>query len=121
MSASSESTSPVGASATIRPCRSRPSLVPAARCGVSSTRGAERKEALGRAGAMLARLNLPERLWQLPPATFSGGEQQMLAIGRAIWPARRAGAPSRDRGLSWSARWDRQRLPWRPVRAAASP
>jgi alpha-D-ribose 1-methylphosphonate 5-triphosphate synthase subunit PhnL len=28
------------------------------------------------AAGLLTRLNLPEALWQLPPATFSGGEQQ---------------------------------------------
>ena len=31
-------------------------------------------EARAAAGEWLARLNLPQRLWQLPPATFSGGE-----------------------------------------------
>ena len=33
---------------------------------------------------MLARLNLPERLWALPPATFSGGEQQRVNIARGF-------------------------------------
>jgi alpha-D-ribose 1-methylphosphonate 5-triphosphate synthase subunit PhnL len=33
-----------------------------------------------RAAAILARLNLPERLWSLPPATFSGGEKQRVNI-----------------------------------------
>ena len=33
---------------------------------------------------LLARLNLPERLWQLPPATFSGGEQQRVNIARGF-------------------------------------
>ncbi|MBO6717934.1 MAG: phosphonate C-P lyase system protein PhnL [Rhizobiaceae bacterium] len=47
-------------------------------------RGVERDEAIGRASAMLARLNLPERLWQLPPATFSGGEQQRVNIARGF-------------------------------------
>ncbi|WP_319410552.1 phosphonate C-P lyase system protein PhnL [uncultured Cohaesibacter sp.] len=37
-----------------------------------------------KAGAMLARLNLPEKLWQLPPATFSGGEQQRVNIARGF-------------------------------------
>jgi len=36
--------------------------------------------ALARAAALLGRLNLPERLWSLPPATFSGGEQQRVNI-----------------------------------------
>ena len=33
---------------------------------------------------MLSRLNLPERLWCLPPATFSGGEQQRVNIARGF-------------------------------------
>jgi alpha-D-ribose 1-methylphosphonate 5-triphosphate synthase subunit PhnL len=33
---------------------------------------------------MLARLNLPERLWGLAPATFSGGEQQRVNIARSF-------------------------------------
>jgi alpha-D-ribose 1-methylphosphonate 5-triphosphate synthase subunit PhnL len=33
---------------------------------------------------MLSRLNLPERLWSLPPATFSGGEQQRVNIARGF-------------------------------------
>jgi len=32
----------------------------------------------------LARLNIPERLWQLAPATFSGGEQQRVNIARGF-------------------------------------
>ncbi|WP_316859794.1 phosphonate C-P lyase system protein PhnL [uncultured Cohaesibacter sp.] len=40
--------------------------------------------ARNKAGAMLARLNLPEKLWQLPPATFSGGEQQRVNIARGF-------------------------------------
>jgi alpha-D-ribose 1-methylphosphonate 5-triphosphate synthase subunit PhnL len=37
-----------------------------------------------RAAALLMRLNLPERLWSLPPATFSGGEQQRVNIARGF-------------------------------------
>lgn len=37
-----------------------------------------------RARAMLTRLNVPERLWPLPPATFSGGEQQRVNIARGF-------------------------------------
>ena len=40
--------------------------------------------ARARAAALLARLNLPERLWKLPPATFSGGEQQRVNIARGF-------------------------------------
>ncbi len=41
-------------------------------------------EARDRAADTLRRLNLPERLWQLPPATFSGGEQQRVNIARGL-------------------------------------
>jgi alpha-D-ribose 1-methylphosphonate 5-triphosphate synthase subunit PhnL len=41
-------------------------------------------EARERAALMLARLNLPEKLWRLPPATFSGGEQQRVNIARGF-------------------------------------
>jgi alpha-D-ribose 1-methylphosphonate 5-triphosphate synthase subunit PhnL len=47
-------------------------------------RGVSRDEARGRAGELLSRLNLPERLWSLPPATFSGGEQQRVNIARGF-------------------------------------
>ena len=33
---------------------------------------------------MLRRLNIPERLWALPPSTFSGGEQQRVNIARGF-------------------------------------
>lgn len=36
------------------------------------------------AEAMLARVNLPRALWDLPPATFSGGEQQRVNIARGF-------------------------------------
>jgi alpha-D-ribose 1-methylphosphonate 5-triphosphate synthase subunit PhnL len=42
------------------------------------------EDALDRARALLARLNLPERLWHLPPATFSGGEQQRVNVARSF-------------------------------------
>jgi alpha-D-ribose 1-methylphosphonate 5-triphosphate synthase subunit PhnL len=31
-------------------------------------------------------LNIQERLWSLPPATFSGGEQQRINIARGFLP-----------------------------------
>ena len=37
-----------------------------------------------RAADLLTRLHLPERLWELPPATFSGGEQQRVNIARGL-------------------------------------
>ncbi len=36
------------------------------------------------ARAWLARLRIPEGLWSLPPATFSGGEQQRINIARSL-------------------------------------
>jgi alpha-D-ribose 1-methylphosphonate 5-triphosphate synthase subunit PhnL len=42
------------------------------------------EEARARASELLARLNLPRDLWQLPPATFSGGEQQRVNIARGF-------------------------------------
>ncbi|VVD59781.1 phosphonate C-P lyase system protein PhnL [Pandoraea horticolens] len=41
-------------------------------------------DAAGRARDLLARLNIPERLWALAPATFSGGEQQRINIARGL-------------------------------------
>jgi alpha-D-ribose 1-methylphosphonate 5-triphosphate synthase subunit PhnL len=46
--------------------------------------GTPRAEARDRAGALLRRLNIPERLWRLPPSTFSGGEQQRVNIARGF-------------------------------------
>lgn len=47
-------------------------------------RGINKLEATDRACELLNRLNLPERLWSLPPATFSGGEQQRVNIARGF-------------------------------------
>jgi alpha-D-ribose 1-methylphosphonate 5-triphosphate synthase subunit PhnL len=41
-------------------------------------------DARARAAGLLAWLNLPERLWSLPPSTFSGGEQQRVNIARGF-------------------------------------
>jgi alpha-D-ribose 1-methylphosphonate 5-triphosphate synthase subunit PhnL len=49
-----------------------------------AARGVAREEALARAGALLSRLNLPARLHRLPPATFSGGEQQRINLARGF-------------------------------------
>jgi len=46
--------------------------------------GTEETEADDRARTMLARLNVPERLWGLAPATFSGGEQQRVNVARGF-------------------------------------
>ena len=48
------------------------------------SRGVDEDEAHARAAALLARLNVPERLWPLAPATFSGGEQQRVNIARGL-------------------------------------
>lgn len=51
------------------------------------------QEALGQArqhaADLLARLNIPKALWALPPATFSGGEQQRVNIARGWMQASR--------------------------------
>ncbi|PKP68648.1 MAG: phosphonate C-P lyase system protein PhnL [Alphaproteobacteria bacterium HGW-Alphaproteobacteria-5] len=41
-------------------------------------------QARARAAGLLARLNIPERLWALSPTTFSGGEQQRVNIARGF-------------------------------------
>lgn len=47
-------------------------------------RGVERARARAEAGELLERLSIPTRLWNLPPATFSGGEQQRVNIARGL-------------------------------------
>ncbi|NTJ66681.1 phosphonate C-P lyase system protein PhnL [Agrobacterium rhizogenes] len=47
-------------------------------------RGVTVADARDRAAELLAQLNLPQELWQLPPATFSGGEQQRVNIARGF-------------------------------------
>jgi len=47
-------------------------------------RGVPVSEAREKAAELLTKLNLPEALWQLPPATFSGGEQQRVNIARGF-------------------------------------
>ena len=47
--------------------------------------GVARAEDARTAGrSLLRRLNIPERLWALPPSTFSGGEQQRVNIARGF-------------------------------------
>lgn len=48
------------------------------------SRGVAAAAAREQAAALLAALALPERLWRLAPATFSGGEQQRVNIARAL-------------------------------------
>jgi alpha-D-ribose 1-methylphosphonate 5-triphosphate synthase subunit PhnL len=47
-------------------------------------RGIPASQARERAARLLTRLAIPERLWSLPPATFSGGEQQRVNIARGF-------------------------------------
>ncbi len=46
--------------------------------------GIKKPEAERRASELLQNLNVPERLWQLAPSTFSGGEQQRVNIARGF-------------------------------------
>ena len=41
-------------------------------------------EAIKQARVLLEKMNIPERLWNLAPATFSGGEQQRVNIARGF-------------------------------------
>lgn len=47
-------------------------------------KGIDQQDAREQAGALLARLRIPMRLWHVPPATFSGGEQQRVNIARTM-------------------------------------
>ena len=46
--------------------------------------GTPHGDAIRTAQNLLARLNIPERLWSLSPTTFSGGEQQRVNIARGF-------------------------------------
>jgi alpha-D-ribose 1-methylphosphonate 5-triphosphate synthase subunit PhnL len=48
--------------------------------------GVPREDAQARAAEMLRRLNIRGALLNLPPATFSGGEQQRVNIARGFLP-----------------------------------
>lgn len=47
-------------------------------------KGVPSQDAYEQARHWLARLRVPSRLWQVPPATFSGGEQQRVNIARTM-------------------------------------
>ena len=49
-------------------------------------RGMDREAARAAARALLLRLNMPPALHALPPATFSGGEQQRVNLARGFAP-----------------------------------
>ena len=46
--------------------------------------GTSADEARATAEALLTRLRIPERLWSIAPATFSGGEQQRVNLARGF-------------------------------------
>lgn len=52
--------------------------------GAGREAGCEAAESDVRAAELLRRLNIPKRLWTLPPCTFSGGEQQRVNIARGL-------------------------------------
>ncbi len=53
-------------------------------CDPLKRQGVDQTEIEDRVAQMLKRLNLPESLWHLAPATFSGGEQQRVNIARSL-------------------------------------
>jgi alpha-D-ribose 1-methylphosphonate 5-triphosphate synthase subunit PhnL len=56
--------------------------VPALEVVAEPAHGAE--DARARAEQLLLRLRIPMRLWSVPPATFSGGEQQRINVARGF-------------------------------------
>jgi alpha-D-ribose 1-methylphosphonate 5-triphosphate synthase subunit PhnL len=58
--------------------------VPALEIVAEAARGVLPEEARAMAAALLARLGIPTRLHALPPATFSGGEQQRINLARGF-------------------------------------
>ncbi len=52
--------------------------------GIVAEAAPAREDAMAVARALLTRFNLPERLHGLPPATFSGGEQQRVNLSRGF-------------------------------------
>lgn len=53
-------------------------------CEPLVAQGVQREAARVRAGELLGLLNVPERLWGVPPATFSGGEKQRVNLARGL-------------------------------------
>ena len=58
--------------------------VPALDIVAEAARGLDPETARARAESLLLRLNIPRRLHALPPATFSGGEQQRVNLARGF-------------------------------------
>ena len=64
-------------------------IAPAAECSsvlIPIIARAARRLVREQAGNLLRVLNIPERLWTLPPSTFAGGEQQRVNIARGFVP-----------------------------------
>ena len=55
---------------------------------VTEAVGAGLDDPRARAEELMTHLNLPPKLWSLPPATFSGGEQQRVNIARGFAASR---------------------------------
>lgn len=53
-------------------------------CEPLIARGANRKDAREEGERLLHLLKVPERLWGVPPATFSGGEKQRINLARGL-------------------------------------
>ena len=47
-------------------------------------KGCSQQQAAEKAGDLLQLLNVPQRLWAVPPATFSGGEKQRINLARGL-------------------------------------
>jgi alpha-D-ribose 1-methylphosphonate 5-triphosphate synthase subunit PhnL len=58
--------------------------VPAIEIVAEAERGMSPEAATARAAELLTRLHIPTRLHGLPPATFSGGEQQRINLARGF-------------------------------------
>ncbi len=46
--------------------------------------GVSRQQGREQASKLLAELNIPKQLWEVPPATFSGGEKQRVNLARGL-------------------------------------
>lgn len=65
-----------------------PLLNQAAEDGEPADDGEQQRAARTTAGQLLSLLHIPASLWNLPPATFSGGEQQRINIARSLIDAK---------------------------------